>query len=282
MEGGKKLQRQFTIGQMSKLYNIPVKTLRYYDEIGLFKPYEVDEKNGYRYYRIEQFKMLDTIWFLKSMGIPLKEIVKRVEHSTIDDFVSILSEYEKVNREKISELLRIQKHLTSKINELKEAKTTNGVEEPFIDFYDERKIIAFRGDFKDLVDVEQVLRKVKKKIQHVTPVMIGRVGKMISLPKIMEEDVLEFSGLFILIDDASDLDEDRITSLESGFYATLYTRKLKTEDTSDLHLMLRFIKEEGFEPTGPFIKRQIVDNFISHNEEERLAQIQIKVKRKVN
>jgi len=37
---------RFTIGEMAKLHNTQIKTLRYYDEIGVFKPIEVDENNG--------------------------------------------------------------------------------------------------------------------------------------------------------------------------------------------------------------------------------------------
>lgn len=37
----------FTIGEISKLFNINKKTLRYYDEIDLFKPSYVDEHNKY-------------------------------------------------------------------------------------------------------------------------------------------------------------------------------------------------------------------------------------------
>ena len=60
------MQNRFSIGEMSKLMNIPVKTLRYYDEIGLFKPHEVNRHTGYRYYSTEQFEQLDTIISRKS------------------------------------------------------------------------------------------------------------------------------------------------------------------------------------------------------------------------
>jgi hypothetical protein len=36
------------IGDFSKLSRVPVKTLRYYDEMGLLKPVEVDSLTGYR------------------------------------------------------------------------------------------------------------------------------------------------------------------------------------------------------------------------------------------
>lgn len=56
------MKNRFSIGQMAQLHNIPVKTLRYYDEIGLFTPAEVDPISGYRYYSIEQFEKLDIVY----------------------------------------------------------------------------------------------------------------------------------------------------------------------------------------------------------------------------
>ncbi|MBP2664195.1 MAG: MerR: Hg(II)-responsive transcriptional regulator [Firmicutes bacterium] len=67
------MKNRFSIGEMSKLHNVPVKTLRYYDDIGLFKPTKVDESSKYRYYSIEQFEQLNTITYLKFSGLPLKE-----------------------------------------------------------------------------------------------------------------------------------------------------------------------------------------------------------------
>lgn len=43
-----------TINQFSKAAQIPAKTLRYYDEIGLLKPAKIDAVNHYRYYTVEQ------------------------------------------------------------------------------------------------------------------------------------------------------------------------------------------------------------------------------------
>lgn len=270
--------RKFTIGQMSKLYHIPVKTLRYYDEIGLFKPHEVDEKTGYRYYRVEQFQMLDMIWFMRSMGIPLKEIAKRVAYSTIDDFLSILIEYEELTERRIHELDRARKHLRSKIYELRDAQSIEKVEEPFIAEVDERKMISFQGNFNDVSDVEHVLIKVREDIQHITPIMIGRVGRMASLAQVERDHQLDFHGLFILIDDETDLDKGQITSLEKGMYATLYTRKILDQDAGDVRRLLDFIEQHRYQPMEPILVRRIVDKFISHDEQERLTQIQIKIK----
>ena len=66
----------FTIGEVSKLFDINIKTLRYYDEINLFKPQEIDLFSGYRYYSKEQIEDLMVILNLKDVGFSLEEIKK--------------------------------------------------------------------------------------------------------------------------------------------------------------------------------------------------------------
>lgn len=63
-----------TIGEYSRLTQIPSKTLRYYDEIGLFTPMAVDPSTGYRYYTVEQLPRLYRILSLKELGLTLKQI----------------------------------------------------------------------------------------------------------------------------------------------------------------------------------------------------------------
>ena len=62
------------IGDFSKLSRVPVKTLRYYDEVGLLKPVEVDAFTGYRLYEYSQLSTLNRILALKELGFSLEEI----------------------------------------------------------------------------------------------------------------------------------------------------------------------------------------------------------------
>lgn len=63
-----------TIGQMSKVCGVTVKTLRHYDKIGLLKAMNVDEFTGYRYYSEEQIKTMLLISRLKRYGFALADI----------------------------------------------------------------------------------------------------------------------------------------------------------------------------------------------------------------
>lgn len=62
------MEKYFSIGEISKLSNLSVQTLRHYDELGLLKPSLVKD-NGYRYYSLEQFYKLDFITFYRKLGL---------------------------------------------------------------------------------------------------------------------------------------------------------------------------------------------------------------------
>jgi len=67
------------IGDFSKLSRVSVKTLRFYDEMGLLKPIEVDRFTSYRYYEFDQLPRLHRILALKDLGFSLEEIGRLLE-----------------------------------------------------------------------------------------------------------------------------------------------------------------------------------------------------------
>lgn len=64
----------YSIGKVSSLCNVSIKTLRYYDEIGLLIPDCRKDNSNYRYYTHEQILTLFIIRKLRHLGVPLKEI----------------------------------------------------------------------------------------------------------------------------------------------------------------------------------------------------------------
>lgn len=97
----------YKIGEFSKLTDVPVKTLRYYDEINLFKPREIDLFSGYRYYSEEQQEDLKLILTLKEVGFSLEEIKKNKNNYT-----------EAIMQKKKEELMAEQIKLENKIKKL--------------------------------------------------------------------------------------------------------------------------------------------------------------------
>ena len=73
----------FRIGEFSKIAQIPISQLRYYDERGLFRPEQVDTTTGYRYYSAQQLPVLNRIIALKELGLSLAQV-----QQMLDDRVS--------------------------------------------------------------------------------------------------------------------------------------------------------------------------------------------------
>jgi DNA-binding transcriptional MerR regulator/predicted transcriptional regulator YdeE len=71
------------IGDFSKMGRVTVKTLRYWDEIGLLKPDYVNMENGYRYYSGGKLALVHEIQSMKELGLYLEDI-RRVLHRGIN------------------------------------------------------------------------------------------------------------------------------------------------------------------------------------------------------
>jgi DNA-binding transcriptional MerR regulator len=57
-----------TIGAFSRLAAVSIKTLRYYDRAGVFRPAHVDPRSGYRYYKTDQLATLRELRLLRELG----------------------------------------------------------------------------------------------------------------------------------------------------------------------------------------------------------------------
>ena len=62
------------INEFAKLVSVSVRTLHYYDEIGLLKPAFVDEQNGYRFYDEISLERMQEILFYRELDFELKSI----------------------------------------------------------------------------------------------------------------------------------------------------------------------------------------------------------------
>ena len=72
-----------TVKEISEITGISIRTLHYYDQIGLFKPTDKSEA-GYRLYDDDALKQLQQILFFREFDIPLKEIKSVMTNPDLD------------------------------------------------------------------------------------------------------------------------------------------------------------------------------------------------------
>lgn len=77
------------IKEFAKLTGVSVRTLHYYDEIGLLKPAFVDGQNGYRDYDEKSLERMVEILFYRELDFPLKSILKILSSPDYDKTAAI-------------------------------------------------------------------------------------------------------------------------------------------------------------------------------------------------
>lgn len=97
----------YSIGKLAKISNITVRTLRYYDEIGLLNPSN-KTAGGHRYYTDQDITKLQQIITLKELGLQLETIQEFIKNKEMElrELLQLRLKMIRVEREKIDQMER--------------------------------------------------------------------------------------------------------------------------------------------------------------------------------
>ncbi len=162
---------QYTVQKLATCCGVSVRTLHYYDEIGLLKPSKLG-KNGYRYYEEKELLKLQQILFFRELEFPLAKIIELIsspyfnEEAAFTDHKNMLL----LKKKRLEKLLRL---IDKTMQTTKNNKQINNAEQ----LYD-----AFKDD-----DVKEYHSEVEARWGNTAAYKqsMARVGKMTK--KEMEE-----------------------------------------------------------------------------------------------
>ncbi|MCQ4923343.1 MerR family transcriptional regulator [Tissierella carlieri] len=114
-----------SIGEFSNICKVSTKTLRYYAEIGLILPIEINPENGYRYYSVEQLETMLFINRLKSYNLSLEEIktILKSEELLDEKLYLALTKKKKEIEKQVQEFKKTLDQLNNDISNLKQGKS---------------------------------------------------------------------------------------------------------------------------------------------------------------
>lgn len=114
-----------SIGEFSNICKVSTKTLRYYAEIGLILPIEINPENGYRYYSVEQLETMLFINRLKSYNFSLEEIktILKSEELLDEKLYLALTKKKKEIEKQVQEFKKTLDQLNNDISNLKQGKS---------------------------------------------------------------------------------------------------------------------------------------------------------------
>ena len=196
-----------TCGEFSKAARVPKKTLFYYDEIGLLKPYRVGE-NKYRYYEFRQMTKLSTIKALQSTGLSLEEIHRIINTGGTNFDAELLKDRIDALDAHIRELEITRRILAQTVQNARDLEET-GMDRIF---YLERPDIGIVvSDYTDETTYESLRGDVSGGIMRVSSPNYPYPDKIFHYPMFEDENV---NGL-----------------LESGRYCCCFLRSIAVSDS---------------------------------------------------
>jgi len=104
----------FKISEFSRLSKVSLKTLRYYDQIGILKPRKVDHDTCYRYYSADQLLELNRIFLYKELGFTLPQIIRLLhEDISLKDIQGMF----KLKKSEIQHIIQTEQAKLARIEE---------------------------------------------------------------------------------------------------------------------------------------------------------------------
>lgn len=152
----------FTVKKLAKLSGVSIRTLRFYDEIGLLKPAYYGD-NSYRYYEEAQLLMLQQILFFRELGFQLNDI-QRIISSSDFDRLTTLKAHRKILTNNLDHTQALIETIDKTIAYL-EGNDNMKLEEVFHGFNNEKQKLY--EDF--LIDHginQAVIQEAKDKVRH--------------------------------------------------------------------------------------------------------------------
>ena len=114
--------KYYSIGRVSEICNIPIKTLRYYDKINVMVPSIRQENNNYRYYSHDQMVRLFIIKRLRYLGFSLEEVRNILKEDDIQKIELIVTKKQNSIKDEIIELNRKYEEAATLKNKLQSAQ----------------------------------------------------------------------------------------------------------------------------------------------------------------
>lgn len=272
----------YSIGEISKMFNLSVQTLRHYEKIGLLIPSKKSNDTGYRYYTWNQFERLRLIICLKDMGVSLKDIKYQLNIQRGSEYIKLLENHSDTLNRRIQSDTELKQHVDRKIESMKQTSFLPHNKTLYIHF-PELKILKYYCKVSCFYDSEISVAKFIREFQ-LRP-GISRIGQLFS-PSLLvnQEGTIVSTGLYVLeemfTDETLKRAGDSITVIPGGTYAVMYYREPTEKTLPYAYQLLDEVKQKSLVPCSEIFRQIHCDVGREHPEEDGyLASIRILVKK---
>jgi len=150
----------YTVKELAEISGVTVRTLHWYDEVGLLKPAYCGA-NGYRYYEKEQLLILQQILFFREIGFKLGDIQKVLTGSDFDK-IGALHTHKRILEESFNRTKQLIETINKTIAHLKgERKMQNKELYAGFDWKNKKEHEIYLAQSQDTIAEEIIAKSVK-------------------------------------------------------------------------------------------------------------------------
>ncbi|WP_158097327.1 MULTISPECIES: MerR family transcriptional regulator [unclassified Flavonifractor] len=271
------MQQLFKIGEVARLYGINIRTLRYYDEIGLLVPVYVDADTHYRYYSSEQFEQLNTIRYLRTQGVPLSEIAVHLRRREPARILDMLRSQQALVEEQCRQLEQTRARLAARVAQIEDALRPELLDRVRIEPRPLRLAAVLRRALRAGDDLELPLRHLERSA-HLSPsFFLGKVGLTLSREQFLAGSWQTYDSLFCLVEPGEDPDQDTLQTLPAGPWAMLRFSGTHQDAPNHYPLLRAELERLGRPPVGDAVEFTLVDYGLTEDPGQFVTEIQVPI-----
>lgn len=263
------MEKYFKIGEISKLYNIGVDSLRYYEEIGLISPER--SKSGYRLYSTHDIWKLNVIRELRELGFTMDRIKDYLSSHSTDATISLLEEEKKAVEQKLKELYELRKNVEKRVLNIQSAQSLS-LNEISLKQYSDRACFATPQGYKEEFEMDVLIKKLLN-LNKDKFYIIGsnQIGTIVSLHEMKNNQKLKYKSAFII-------DENGAEILKGGKYLTVCYKGDYKKSAVWGQKLLDYCDNNGLTAAGDFLEILWIDIHTTENVDEHITELQLPVK----
>lgn len=185
-----------SISQVAKLTGVSIRTLQYYDEIGLLKPSKLIAA-GYRMYDDNTLQILQQILFFKELGFPLKEIKEILKKPDFDRIAAFKKQKELflLKRDRLDRLIQLLERLEKgeqcmNFKEFDLSDYINALE----DFKSNQTETVIQH-WESIENFDMFIQKIRDDEEHVAKLAIQQFGSIEKYTEEMKHNLEHFSEI---------------------------------------------------------------------------------------
>ncbi|MGG4467672.1 MerR family transcriptional regulator [Paenibacillus alvei] len=272
------MKEYFTIGEVSKLFQVKIATLRYYDEIGLLAPAFIDEKTNYRYYSTQQFERLNSIKYLRALDLPISRIIEFFNYRDIDTLIDMLKEQQEEVRKKRKELELMEKKISRRLTQIDDAVHTplDVICEVTLP---EMRLAYLRKQYVLGEDLEYPITELRNSFGINGGVFLGKIGLSISIDNLAAGELTTYSSVFMVLEEGDETDS-AYAAIPAREYLRVRFQGTHMEAAYYYDKLLSYILKHDYQLIDDSIEITLIDYGITNDLDKHVTEILLPFARK--